>query len=136
MSELSESQTSLIHSISRALDNFKKLGRPNYTAVKIRSRMTALKATWERCLQGHAALLKAFPPDKRDAAYFKEKHIETHEEIYQAALDYMSEFLEELEPCVSPNQSIDQSYSLRSDTSFSLKHLPPIQLPPFSGKSH
>lgn len=136
MSELLESQTSLIHSISRALDNFKKIGRPNYTAVKIRSRMTALKATWERCLQGHAALLKAFPPAQRDAAYFKEKHIETHEETYQAALDYMSECLEELEPCVSPTQSIDQSYSFRSETSFSLKHLPPIQLPPFAGKPH
>ncbi|KMQ90521.1 altronate hydrolase [Lasius niger] len=95
----------------KALDNFEKIGRSNYTAVKIRSRMTALKATWERCLQGHAALLKAFPPDQRDAAYFKEKHIETHEETYQAALDYMSECLEELEPC-PPVANLPERYML------------------------
>lgn len=47
----------------------------------------------------------------------------------------MAEHLEELEPPVSPNQSLDQSrVSTITSSAFSLNHLSPIKLPPFDGK--
>ncbi|XP_071581131.1 uncharacterized protein [Temnothorax nylanderi] len=52
----------------------------------------------------------------------------------QAALDYMSESLEELEPVVSPNQSFAASTMRTDQSAFSLSHLPRISLPKFSGK--
>lgn len=46
----------------------------------------------------------------------------------------MIEWLEELEPPVSPNRSINSDASfLRTESALSLRHLPPIKLPPFSG---
>lgn len=110
MSELLETQSALLHSVAKALDNFKKLGRSNYTAAKIRSRMTSLKDTWNKCLMGHGALLHTYPESKRQSiSYFVEKQLDTHEELYQTTLDVMAEWLEELEPCVSPNKSFEQS---------------------------
>ncbi|EFN89599.1 hypothetical protein EAI_08590, partial [Harpegnathos saltator] len=53
------------------------------------------------------------------------------EEKYNLTLDYMAEVLEELEPPVSPNQSINASYARHAQSAFSQPHLPPIQLAPF-----
>ncbi|XP_024875114.1 uncharacterized protein LOC112456655 [Temnothorax curvispinosus] len=46
----------------------------------------------------------------------------------------MAEQLEELEPVINPNQSFASSTMRSESASLSLMHLPPIQLPPFSGK--
>lgn len=137
MSEFLESQFSLLRFVAKALDNFKKIGKNNHTPAKIRSRMTSLKDTWKKCLEGHSLLLLHYPESKRGLiAYFREEQLDQHEEIYQTALDYMSECLEELEPCVSQLQSFDRStFHAQSESALSLKHLPPIQLPPFFGKA-
>ncbi|XP_071573946.1 uncharacterized protein [Temnothorax nylanderi] len=85
--------------IERCLENFKKLGRSNLTPGKIRSRISALKETWNQFVSGHAAVAKTIPEDLRASlSYFKDNHFETTHNAYQAALDYMSESLEELEP--------------------------------------
>jgi len=67
--------------------------------------------------------------------------MEAHKEHYLAVLDYMAQYLEELESVMSQNQSIVNSTavlaeysSLLSLTSLS-KHLPSIQLLSFSDKS-
>ncbi|EZA61382.1 hypothetical protein X777_12289, partial [Ooceraea biroi] len=90
------------------------------------------------CIQGHAELLSQFPESKREVIpYFQGNQIDIHEEIYQTTLDFMAEWLEELEPCVSPIRAVDQCNSFKADySSFSLNHLPPIQLSPFSVKAH
>lgn len=121
--------------VSRALENFKKVGRLNYTPAKIRSRISSLKDQWNQCIQGHAALLQIYPEAKRATLdYFQEDQLDEHEEIFQTTLDFMTELLEELEPPVSPNRSIPLEHSFsRSESALSLRHLPPIKLPPFSG---
>lgn len=134
MSELLNKQISLLNSISRALENFKKVGRNNYTPAKIRSRITSLKETWAQCIQGHAGLLQSpLATQKERPDYFKEDQLAKHEEIYQATLDHMNECLEELEPIVSPNPSMNSTAINFESSSLSLRHLPPIKLPPFSG---
>ncbi|XP_011690496.1 PREDICTED: uncharacterized protein LOC105451622 [Wasmannia auropunctata] len=135
LSVLSPSLTEL-RGIARAIYyNFKKIGKNNYTPAKIRSRIATLKETWVEFRHGHAALLQAVPKDKREAVeYFNEDKLEVYEEVYQTAADYMAECLEEIEPPVSPNRSAEFSYVQPESSSISLKHLPPIKLPPFSGK--
>ncbi|XP_024878250.1 uncharacterized protein LOC112458723 [Temnothorax curvispinosus] len=99
MSELLVQQQALLHSISRSLENFKKIGKNNYTAAKIRSRITSLKETWLQCVQVNAQLLQACPEDNRAAFdYFKHHQFDAIEDIYQGTLDYMVECLEEIEP--------------------------------------
>jgi len=134
MSDPLELQQTLFHTIARALENFKKLGKNNYTPAKIQSRLTYLKETWNQCREMHALLLREYPAGKREKIdYFKTDQMEIYEDLYQATTDYMVDCLEELKPNVSLNQSVNNT-SLNSDTSsLSLRHLPPIQLPPFSG---
>ncbi|XP_077272766.1 uncharacterized protein LOC143903178 [Temnothorax americanus] len=141
MSELLVQQQALLHSISRSLENFKKIGKNNYTAAKIRSRITSLKETWSQCVQVNAQLLQACPEDNRAAFdYFKQHQFDAIEDIYQGTLDYMVECLEEIEPPrtfdsgrvdLSSSGHVHQRDYL---SSLSLSHLPPINLPTFSGK--
>lgn len=136
MSEQVLKQFALLH-MARALENFKKVGRLNYTPAKIRSRISSLKETWSQYIQGHAALLHLHPPKERISIdYFQKDQLHEHEDIYQTTLDFMTDWLEELEPCVSPNRSIpmDQSFERSDSSTFSLRHLPSIKMPPFSGK--
>ena len=135
MTDPGQKQLSLFYSISRALENFKKIGKINYTAAKIRSRVTSLKETWAQCIQCHAVLLQSIPEDKRDAvAYFNERMFDKHEDIYLTTLDYMADCLEEIDPPGDPIQSSSRISNLGESTSqFSLQHLPPIKIPPFSG---
>lgn len=136
MSEELSKQTALLYLVARALENFKKIGRMNYTSAKIRSRISSLKETWQQCIQRHAVLQHLYPLKERATIdYFKTNQLLEHEEVYQSTLDFMSECLEELEPCVSPNRSlaIEQSFARMDPSSLSLRHLPPIKLPPFSG---
>ncbi|CAL1671910.1 unnamed protein product [Lasius platythorax] len=99
MSEALEKQDALLRMVSRALEDFKKVGRLNYTPAKIRSRISSLKDQWNQCIQGHAALLQIYPEAKRaNLDYFQEDQLDEHDEIYQTTLDFMTELLEELEP--------------------------------------
>ena len=101
-------QQTLFKYIERALDNLKKVGRNNYSPSKICLRMMALKETWNQCLQSHAAALNHYPAEKRETlAYFKDDQLQIHEDIYQSTMDYMADCLDELEPSVSPNQSLN-----------------------------
>lgn len=133
MSELMAKQLQLQRVVDRALDNFKKLGRNNLTAAKVRARIGSLKESWLLMINGHAALLRATTEANRSSMdYFKDNALDTSEENYLLALDHMSESLEELEPPVSPNTTFNSS-QLRASSSFSVSHLPSIQLPPFDG---
>lgn len=60
MNEILQKQMIFQRSIERALENFKKLGRANITAAKIRTRIAALKDNWTHYQNGHALLLAAY----------------------------------------------------------------------------
>ncbi|XP_029172119.1 uncharacterized protein LOC114941330 [Nylanderia fulva] len=135
MEEALANQQTGCYSVARALDNFKKIGRSNLTAAKIRSRMTSLQDTWTQCVRNHATLLQLVPDEKQVSIhYFKKETFAFHEDLYQSAMDYMNECLEELVPVVSRETSFNASFAHTDSASLSVKHLPPIKLPPFTGK--
>lgn len=99
MTESISKQMLLQRSIERALDNFKKVGKANLTAAKIRNRIANLKETWTQYQNGHAMLMGSLPAkDRASLDYFKERYFEVTEEAYQSTGDYMMDCLEELEP--------------------------------------
>ncbi|XP_025996217.2 uncharacterized protein LOC113005209 [Solenopsis invicta] len=135
MTEHMARQITVLQTIERVLANFKKIGRNNYTATKIRQRMTMLKESWAECRENHAILMQTIPEEKRaNISYFKDAKFNLHQEVYEETLDYMADCLEELEPAPSASSCNPlQSISSVDRSSFSLTHLPPIKLPPFSG---
>ncbi|XP_039309935.1 uncharacterized protein LOC120358750 [Solenopsis invicta] len=134
MNELLDQQITALQIIGRSLSNFKKIGKNNYTPAMIRQRMTTLKDTWATCLARHARLLQTVPEENRATlTYFRELQLELNQEVYETTLDYMATCLEELEPPVPASSSPLHSISTFEKASFSLNHLPPIRLPPFSG---
>ncbi|XP_070172315.1 uncharacterized protein [Polyergus mexicanus] len=135
MQDLLQKQGSVQHSIERSLSNFKKIGKSNVTAPTIRSRLAHLQESWMLFQDGHAQLLKAVPLATRPTvSYFKDNVRDAVEDIYQQTRDYMTNWLEELEPIVSENQSLNASVVGLTDASaLNLSYLPPIKLPPFDG---
>ena len=134
MSEILSNQLVLQHSIQRALDNFKRLGKGNLTAAKICSRIATLKDNWRPYRENHGILLQAIPASTQASTeYFAKGHFDKTEEAYNLGLDYMTECLKELEPVVSHNQSIESThFTTSSDASaLSILNLPTIRLPPF-----
>jgi len=61
MTDLLSKQQLVQRSIERALDNFKKVGRANLTAAKIRFRINALKNNWTQFREEHVLLLTTMP---------------------------------------------------------------------------
>ncbi|XP_029157227.1 uncharacterized protein LOC114929730 [Nylanderia fulva] len=134
MSEPLAQQIILLQTIERSLTNFKKIGKNNYTAAKIRQRIGTLKENWTTCVNKHANLVQIVPLEQRaNISYFRDAEFERHQEIYEGTLDYMADCLEELEPAPSMSSSPLHPMSTIDRSSFSLTHLPPIKLPPFSG---
>jgi len=134
MSETLANQAILQQSIERSLENFKKLGKANFTAAKIRSRLSSLKKNWSQYQTEHAFLLTTVSTkDKLSLEYFKENHFEATENIYATTMDYLTECLEELEPVVTHNHSFNQSIVQSESNSISHSHMPNIQLFPFDG---
>jgi len=81
----------------------------------------------------HATLQKVIPEDKREAIdYFENSQFDKHEDVYLKTLDFMAECLETTEPKATSTQSSNQAHS-NGISAFSLSHLPPIKIPPFSG---
>lgn len=135
MAELHEKQLRLHRSIEKFLDNFKKIGKGNWTPPKVRSRISALKELWGQYQEGHDFLVRDTPTTSQASIeYFNSCYYEDAENIYHATLDSLTESLEELDPIVSPHQSF-LANSTRLDTPPSaLPVLPAIHLPQFSGK--
>ncbi|XP_070518860.1 uncharacterized protein [Cardiocondyla obscurior] len=121
-------------SITRALDNVRKLGKANFTAAKLRSRLDTLHENWTQFQEGHLRLLEGTTEVEREEIdYFRDQNFEVTEEVYQSTKDTLSEWLEGVEPPPT-SQSLMQSTCSQADaTSLALTHMPPISLPPFDG---
>ncbi|XP_029678572.1 uncharacterized protein LOC115244780 [Formica exsecta] len=99
MSEQLSAQLVLQHSIERALDNFKKVGKNNLTSAKVRSRIGALKELWRPYQEGHVHLTQTNPPSSRATLeYFSKAMFDRTEDVYTTTLDYIMDCLEEFEP--------------------------------------
>lgn len=121
--------------ITRFLENFKKIGKSNLNPSKIRSRINVLKEHWFQYQDGHDKLVKATAAATRTAMdYFKEAYYDNAEDVYHDTLDYMVEKLEEMEPTVSPNQSLSYGTPRAETPALPLQCYPAITLPPFDGK--
>ncbi|EZA62018.1 hypothetical protein X777_07633, partial [Ooceraea biroi] len=130
-----EKQARIQRSIERTIENFKKTGRKNMNAAIVRSRIATVKEAWAQYQQGHDLLTTLVSAASRPTVeYFSNNLLDVTEAAFNATMDDLAVWLEELEPVVSQTQSIANS-TVRSDTSpFSLSHLPTIRLPPFDGK--
>jgi len=135
MSDVLVKQQTLLQTVERFLPNFKKIGKNNLTAAKVRSRISVLKENWALCVDGHAAL-QLFAPvaASKEAKYFEMQLFEKHEELYQEALDYMADCLEELEPTTAAAPLASSTLRTVDLVTNSVSHLPPIKILPFSGK--
>ncbi|XP_032690462.1 uncharacterized protein LOC116853462 [Odontomachus brunneus] len=133
MAEIWTRQQQLQRSIDRFLENFKKLGRSNLTAAKIRSRIAALRDLWQQFQSGNAVLLQSTPAAQQDAIEYFSGQCFDATEIYRTALDHLTEALEELEPPVSPQNDSAFNNTARINSG-PLAQLPPINLPPFDGQ--
>ncbi|XP_011867619.1 PREDICTED: uncharacterized protein LOC105561844, partial [Vollenhovia emeryi] len=134
MADLLTKQNVLQRSIERSIENFKKVGKANLTPAKIRTKIASFKANWIQFQDGHVSLLRAVAETSRASMdYFTENRFEVVEEIYQTTWEHMAECLEELEPIVSPNQSLNNSHAASDSSNLALTHMPPIRLPPFDG---
>ena len=72
MDTLLESQTELVRRISRAFENFKKLGSAKITLGAVETRLDLLRKNWAKFDQQHDQLLALVAPGEREIPYFKE----------------------------------------------------------------
>ncbi|XP_018394546.1 PREDICTED: uncharacterized protein LOC108773284, partial [Cyphomyrmex costatus] len=132
MEELLSQQRLAMRSVTRALENFKKIGRANHTYGIVRNRLQTLKETYARCELLHAQLFKVATKEQKDTEkYFKEDVYIELEDAYLAASDYISDALASLEADQAPSSpGLSVSQSQKSEKTLTL---PRINLPKFSG---
>ncbi|XP_018402192.1 PREDICTED: uncharacterized protein LOC108779302, partial [Cyphomyrmex costatus] len=113
MEELLSQQRLAVRSVTRALENFKKIGRANHTSCT------------------HNCSKSTTKEQKDTEKYFKEDVYIELEDAYLAASDYISDALASLEADQAPSSpGLSVSQSQKSEKSLTL---PRINLPKFSG---
>ncbi|XP_070527376.1 uncharacterized protein [Cardiocondyla obscurior] len=121
-------------SIERTLINFKKLGRDNITAAKVRSRIASLQESWTRFQDAHVQLLRSTPEqDLQKLDYFRNQEFEATEEAYQTTRDALTDFLEEMEPVVSQPSVFNSTGIHAEPPGLAMPNMPKIRLPVFDG---
>lgn len=132
---LSEQRVTL-KSITRALDNFKKLGKDNFTYGIVRSRLQKLRNDYTRFERTHAGVLALATEEIiQTNKYFTEDRFAACETAYYAASDYMSEWEAQLEPQSTTIPDVSSvSQHQNGFSSRSTLQLPRISLPTFSGE--
>ncbi|XP_070527728.1 uncharacterized protein [Cardiocondyla obscurior] len=134
MSDLLIKQSVTRRSIERMLSNFKKLGRENITAAKVRSRIAFLQEAWSKFQEVHVQLLRSTPEtDLQSVDYFRNQEFEATEEAYQSTRDALTDFLEELEPVVSPASAFYSTGILAEPQGLAMPNMPKFRLPLFDG---
>jgi len=114
MNELLAKQHSLFHSVSRSLENFKKIGKTIIHRQRYDRAYLCLKTRGRNAFKPHSALLQSVPEVKwASIDYFHNKAFDSHKDIYQETLDYMAESLEAIEPAGSANLSVIIGVSFR-----------------------
>ncbi|XP_029160026.1 uncharacterized protein LOC114932018 [Nylanderia fulva] len=137
MEGLLAEQKVTLKSITRSLENFKKIGKDNLTYGIVRSRLQKLKDDYARYEHTHAKVLALATEDfVATHKYFTEDRFSACEAAYYTASDYMAEWEAQLEPQATstPEPSSIVSHRQNVFTSRSAFQLPRISLPKFSGE--
>ncbi|XP_029172429.1 uncharacterized protein LOC114941586 [Nylanderia fulva] len=137
MEGLLAEQKVTLKSITRSLENFKKIGKDNLTYGIVRSRLQKLKDDYARYEHTHAKVLALATEDfVATHKYFTEDRFSACEAAYYTASDYMAEWEAQLEPQATstPEPSSIVSHRQNAFTSRSAFQLPRISLPRFSGE--
>src|SRR5580765_826020 len=136
MEGLLAEQKVTLKSITRALENFKKVGKDNFTYGIVRTRLQKLKDDYARYEHTHAKVLALATEDFiATHKYFTEDRFAACEAAYYAASDYMADWEAQLEPQATstPDASSIVSQRQHAFTSRPAFQLPRISLPKFSG---
>jgi len=123
-----------IAAISRAFVNFKKLAKAQATLSRLRSRLTLLKETWEKCQGFHARILLAATEEDQRTMPFKGQEFFTAEETFLEASDAINDAIGKLQTNISETHDCFDESSYRDATAASPMQLPRISLPKFNEK--
>lgn len=124
------------YSVHRALDNFKKIGKANYTYGIVRNRLQQLKHNYAECEALHGRILAASRKEARaDHEYFTADQFSACEESFFTASDYIADWLHrlELQPTASGLDASSVSHSPYNVSPHSSMYLPRIQWLQFRG---
>ncbi|XP_071577595.1 uncharacterized protein [Temnothorax nylanderi] len=135
MEELMAQQKVTIHAIERALDNFKKIGKANYTIGVVRNRLQQVNDHFARFEQLHGQIMAAASNEFiMTDRYFTEDRFDKCEAAFLTASDYMAEWMSRLESPPPSQESSTVSPHHPNASPRSAFHLPRINLPKFTGE--
>lgn len=126
-------QNQLMKSITRTLENFKKLEKAKKTRAVVQYRINLLHEQFAKVQDLDVELYTAADETLRTTnAYFKEDHLLKCEGDYHTALDFMHEVISDFEPKES-STTLTVDNSIVSTSSRPVSHLPRLALPTFDG---
>nr|XP_034195322.1 uncharacterized protein LOC117611485 [Osmia lignaria] len=137
LKELYAAQSASRGLISRAVDNFTKLGKAQRTTTVTSSRLSNLRGYWEKFVQQHMQILALADKEAtaKDEYFVKDLFVETSC-IFEEACDYFNEYLAKLKPPPVAQSSFDESHVANSQNVVNSIKLPQITMPTFSGDFH
>ncbi|XP_046141752.1 uncharacterized protein LOC123987798 [Osmia bicornis bicornis] len=136
---LLKQQQDAMYFVHRSLENFKKIGKSNYTIASARNRIAKLEDAFKESQRLHRQIVAvATTEHQRKLEYFSEKQFLKAHEAYLATSDYMAEVLNQLEEMQKP--SVPSGSTSDSDPKTSppvgvsnSEGLPKLHLPTASG---
>lgn len=124
--------TELINSIANTVDNLKKLGQKKYTRPGIKIRINRLREVWNLYDDVHKRLLAhASSTDKELEEYFAKSTYSTTETLYLEQFTEINAILDSLPRDAEITE--DTEHREREPQTVTIKQLPNIDLPRFSG---
>ncbi|XP_029162050.1 uncharacterized protein LOC114933579 [Nylanderia fulva] len=128
---LLDRQHELFGLIARACKNLQKLGPSKTTRGAVQSRLTILKANWEKFQAQHENLYKLKSSELKKLDYIVDKIYEQCEEKFAEAQGTMLTILDSFAP---PQQNTSAEISMNSSSASHSRRLPRIDLPKFNGE--
>ncbi|XP_029167976.1 uncharacterized protein LOC114938272 [Nylanderia fulva] len=128
---LLDRQHELFGLIARACENLQKLGPSKTTRGAVQSRLTILKANWEKFQAQHENLYKLKSSELKKLDYIVDKIYEQCEEKFAEAQGTMLTILDSFAP---PQQNTSAEISMNSSSASHSRRLPRIDLPKFNGE--
>lgn len=87
---LIQQQAGLIRSISRCVDNLRKMGQAKWTLAILRGRMATLTTNWENFRRNHALIEQNATAEERKSNYFSTETFDITEDSYLEAQDFIN----------------------------------------------
>ncbi|XP_017875598.1 uncharacterized protein LOC108622314, partial [Ceratina calcarata] len=132
MEEPWNAQRSVIGSITRVLDNVKKLGKNNYTPAMLKNRMAILQDYWKDCQRLNAKIETTATKEERNShEYFVNQMFLRAEDSYINTSDYLASWIDKFTKSLPTNNGSAEA-SVSEQPHFAIQ-LPRIVLPKFSG---